>query len=247
MGRKAKFDENIMLESIVKFASICDGKIKASELAKWADENVIGLEGIQGYHFLTSRIEKNQKTGEKLEVESICKRKIDEINSLRNLEKEVQHNLILSLSNIDIFYEQSEKTQRRTISDARKIHFNLIKKYKTLSLEKERYAVQVEKYEQELNQVQQKYKEVEKKRRSLQKEIDILEEKCAYILSHVNKKEQERILKEKDPMNEKFDMVSSLRDIDNKMTIFQNIMDKAKEFLNEVNDGKEVLLNQTVL
>ena len=51
MAKTQKYDEDQLLDAVVKYAEIERKKIKATELAKWCRNNIEGLEEVRDYHF----------------------------------------------------------------------------------------------------------------------------------------------------------------------------------------------------
>ena len=67
MAKVQKYSEDQLLTAVVKFSEIEKKKIKATELAKWCRENMVGLEEVRDYHFTRSIKELDNKSGKMVE------------------------------------------------------------------------------------------------------------------------------------------------------------------------------------
>lgn len=117
MGRTAKFKDDLLLEAVIKYSEVVKTRIKASELAQWARNNIVGLEEVKDYHF--TRMVKNPDTG-KLE-KKLCTQRIEELNVARDTRQRENMNVLLSSVNMDRFFELDERGQRKTIQETREI------------------------------------------------------------------------------------------------------------------------------
>lgn len=63
MAKTQKYDEDQLLDAVVKYAEIERKKIKATELAKWCRNNIEGLEEVRDYHLLVQLEKKMKKQG----------------------------------------------------------------------------------------------------------------------------------------------------------------------------------------
>ena len=117
MGRTAKFKEDLLLEAVIKYSEVVKTRIKASELARWARNNIVGLENVKDYHF--TRMVKNPDTG-KLE-KKLCTQRIEELNVARDTRQRENMNVLLSSVNMDRFFEMDARSQRKAIQETREI------------------------------------------------------------------------------------------------------------------------------
>lgn len=117
MARTAKYSDDLLLDAVVQYADCFKGKIKATELAEWARNNVVGLEEVSDYNF--TRPIKNVKTG-KLEKKR-CTKRIEDLNVSRDTRKRENRNILLSTVNADKFFSLSEREQRACVAQAREI------------------------------------------------------------------------------------------------------------------------------
>ena len=115
MGRKEAYDEDKMLTAIIKFADTYDGKIKYTDLARYADCNIKGLQGIQPRHF--TRQIKDPKTGKMVNRPS--RDKVEEINRERSFFDRQDMTIILQ-NRIDEFFDLPELAQRECLAGIRR-------------------------------------------------------------------------------------------------------------------------------
>ena len=53
MAKTRIYNDDILIEAVEKYSEQhTSGKIKATKLAEWAQQNIIGLENVRDYHFL---------------------------------------------------------------------------------------------------------------------------------------------------------------------------------------------------
>lgn len=128
MGRNAKYNEKELLSAVIVYADKYPAKkIKATDLAEWANENILELRGVQAYHFTRPVKIINKKTGKTELCEKECKIRMDEINKLRVLYPHVEGNLIFSSASIDQFWDLGSYKQREYLQSAREQYFQLKK------------------------------------------------------------------------------------------------------------------------
>lgn len=130
MAKKQKYELDLLLKAVLLYADQYGGKIKATQLAKWASENVPGLEGVKDYHFIRPYKNSSGKM-----IEKDCTRKIHDINAKRNLNTMIERNILISSSNINDFFQLDQTAQRQQIINAREQIDRLKSKY--LSVEQE--------------------------------------------------------------------------------------------------------------
>ena len=128
MGRNAKYNEKDLLNVVIVYADKYPAKkIKATDLAEWANENISELRGVQAYHFTRPVKIINKKTGKTELCEKECKIRMDEINKLRALYPHVEGNFIFSSACIDQFWDLGSYKQREYLQSAREQYFQLKK------------------------------------------------------------------------------------------------------------------------
>lgn len=119
MARTQKYSEDLLLEAVIKYSEIEKGKIKATELASWAKNNIRGLEGVRDYHFMRLIKETDSKSGKTIHIKKPCTIRIEEINKARSVTECVKRNVLLNASSIDDFMEQSDYVKRLLIAETR--------------------------------------------------------------------------------------------------------------------------------
>ena len=86
MAKTRIYNDDILIEAVEKYSEQhTSGKIKATKLAEWAQQNIIGLENVRDYHFLREITYKDPKSGQKKSKKRPCTVRMEEINSTRNV------------------------------------------------------------------------------------------------------------------------------------------------------------------
>lgn len=119
MAKTSKYPEEKLLEAVVRYAELHRGKIEATKLARWASENIAGLEGVADRHFTRPTEKKDPKTGKKVKEIRLYTAKLNELNAARNTVTQMNTNVLLKSSNIDKFLELPRHIQRGMILDTR--------------------------------------------------------------------------------------------------------------------------------
>jgi len=119
MAKVSKFNDDLLLGAVVSYADSHCGKIKATELAEWASENVTGLEGVRDYHFLRPKTSLSKKTGTVDKSKRPCTIRLGEINRARGQPIRASLNVLLRSSDIDSFFQLERTGQRSLILEAR--------------------------------------------------------------------------------------------------------------------------------
>ena len=233
MGKSAKFKEDLLLDAVIQYSGVVKTSIVATELAKWARNNIEGLADVQAYHF--TRPVKNPKTG-KLE-KKLCAQRIEELNVARDIRRRENTNVLLSSANIERFYELDARTQRRTIGEMRDIVSEYIRTNNCLRKQNDYIKSHV-------NAINEKMDTYELLLKAIKKKQTHLENRVAYVLRKVED-EQVRLQLEKMGIKDgEFDLVkytSSLeQDISELFHIDEAIRKYQKEMTKiEINDDEE--------
>lgn len=188
MGKKQRFKEDILLEAVVKYAEVFHGKIKATELAKWANENIPELEGVEYYHFTRSVREKDKKTGIIKERVKKCTERINEINQARSLSYRADTNVLLCSSNPAAMFELPINAQKKLVLHTRELFYELRKQCVNLrsrnsNLEKINDACA------------SNIKDIDVKISGIEKKLSILEKQVRYLLRATDEKTRRELLK----------------------------------------------------
>lgn len=189
MARKQKFNEDILLEAVVKYSEISNRKIKATELARWARKNIFGLEEVQDYHFLRPIKEKDSKTGKTLFKKRLCTERIEEINKARNYSNKITNNILLQNTNIDDFYALQLGEQRELIVATRQTYIMLKKQIEKITIEKNKLEDKEIVLDNTINELLGRLNKIEQEQKVLRKRV-------SYILS-VTDEEIRKVMYEK--------------------------------------------------
>ena len=174
MAKTQKYSDDLLLEAVVKYSETVRTKIKATELAVWANQNIPGLEGVRDYHFMRPITVKDPKTGKNKKKEKLCTKRIDEINKARSVTASVSNNVLLQASNIDRFFELHRSEQKRFIEETRTSFHALIKERGRLSTENEILRQKNKEQSITIADLQDVTSNIEKKQRLLEKQVNYL-------------------------------------------------------------------------
>lgn len=223
MAKTQKFSEELLLDAVVRYAEVCHIKIKATELADWARDNIEGLEEVRDYHFTRPMYVKSQKTGKREEQKKSCTKKIDEINNARSLTAVIDRNVLLHSSSIDDFFVMSISAQRKTVVEARESVDKLSHKNSRLTIENQL----LNKRNKELTD---KLTQVEKHLIKIQKRQDVIEKRINYILKHTDEQERRKMLKQMGVGDGYFDMERFIESINGEIGEVFNITETLKKY-----------------
>lgn len=174
MAKTQKYSEDQLLEAVIKYSEIEKKKIKSTELAKWCRANIEGLEEVRDYHFTRSIKERDVKTGKMIERSKLCTIKINEINKARDITKSVDANLLLRSSNIDVFFQQSDIVQRKTVVETRKVFDELINRNILITRENEVLKVENKSIKTNMAKLTEKISALEAAQNKLIKQVEYL-------------------------------------------------------------------------
>ena len=135
MAKTPKYPDEKLLEAVVKYADQHRGKIEATKLARWASENIEGLQGVEDRHFMRPEEKKDPKTGKTIKTIKLCTAKINELNAARNTVTAMNTNVLLKSANVDKFFGVPVREQRRLILETRKQVDQLIAENRSLRAE----------------------------------------------------------------------------------------------------------------
>lgn len=189
MARTQKYTEELLLEAVVKYAETGTGKIKATELAGWARENIRGLEDVRDYHFMRPVKERDPATGKLSLNQKKCTARIDEINRARSLTVSVSRNALLKASTIEEFMSQPDFVQRRQIVETRETVDRLL--VKNESLRRTSDAVRAENHS-----LREKISLLDTRLEDLQKKQDRLMKQVAYLMRTTDEAARKTALEE---------------------------------------------------
>lgn len=177
MARHAKYNEDLLLEAVVKYAGIHEGKIKPVEVAKWANDNIEGLEGVKYYDF-TRKIIVN-KNGKKEEQDKLCKMKIDELNNERSVIFNIKQNQFLMSTDIENVLNLPKNKLTKQIIEAREMYISLIRKNKNsakridhLLEENKQLKELIDKLEGQIDEIKKEQEDVKNKIKYIREAAD---------------------------------------------------------------------------
>ena len=124
MGKKQIYLEDDLYDAVVSYAEVYKGKIKATELAKWAGDNIPSLLGVRDYHFTRTVRVRDAKSGKVTEEPKRCKKEIDRINETRSAESVINGNILLK-SNPEELFNLPPSDQRKIVVDARNLFWKV--------------------------------------------------------------------------------------------------------------------------
>ena len=216
MGRTAKFSEDLLLEAVIKYSEAVKTKIKASELARWAKNNIKGLEEVKDYHF--TRPVKNLTTG-KLE-KRLCTQRIEELNVARDTRQRENVNVLLSSVNPDRFFELDERSQRKAIQETREILSEYKRSNIYLRKQNDFFKVSITEIGKKMDLYVNEIKDLKKKQ-------NLLDKKLSDVRRNINDEQLKKKLEEMGITDGEFDLVKyneSLReDVENIFNIEKEI------------------------
>lgn len=223
MAKTQKFAEELLLDAVVRYAEICHTKIKTTELAEWARNNIIGLEEVRDYHFNRPMYVKNQKTGKREKQKKACTIKIDEINSARSLNVVIERNVLLHSSSIDEFFKMPLSAQRKTIAEARESVDKLSHKNIRLTIDNQVLNKSNKELKEKLVQAEESIKKIQKKQDLIQKQIN-------YILKHTDELERKKMLKQMGVGDGYYDIEQFIESINGDVGEVFNITEALKKY-----------------
>lgn len=189
MGKKKNYSDEILTRAVIEYAEEYKGKIKGTELARWARANVPGLELVEDRDFMfPDRIWNPQKNCYD-RVKKPCRKRIDEYNKDRDTIQRIRRNVLLHSTNIDEFRNLDIVNQRELILDTRKEMEELI--LKNVELDKRNRKLEAanavlaetdERIEKKLDEIEKKFRKLDHVIRYLTKTLNAekIEEACRY-------------------------------------------------------------------
>lgn len=133
MGKSKNYSDELMLEAVEQYANLNPEKrIKRTELAAWANENIAELEGVHDYDF--ARYVKVIKNGKEIRIDRPCTSRINAINEAR-AGLMFKKNYILHSSGPDEFLDLPDLVKRKMVLDARKEFAKIFSKNEDLTIQ----------------------------------------------------------------------------------------------------------------
>lgn len=174
MAKTQKYSEDQLLEAVIKYSEIEKKKIKATELAKWCRNNLEGLEEVRDYHFTRTKKQRDEKTGKMVERRKLCTIKMEEINKSRSLTININTNLLLKASNIDVFMEQPDSLKRKMVIETRETVDKLLIRNGNIERENEVLKAENKSVKSDILKMEHKLKELQNAQNRLIKQVSYL-------------------------------------------------------------------------
>ena len=187
MAKTQKYSDELLLTAVIRYSEAFSGKIRASKLARWASENVEGLEGVRDYMFTRPVIVGTAKNGERKYENRPCLDRINEINAARSVTAAMVENALLHSSDPDAFMYLSRPQQRQAIIDTRKQTEELMKQFR--ASERENRILKSE--NEKLRELEE---QLEEKCAAIQEGMDSLEKLLKSALRFVDEKNRREVL-----------------------------------------------------
>lgn len=220
MAQKEKFTDDKLTDAVVRYSEFYPGKIKVTELARWAADNIPGLEGVQAHNFRGKRKVINKRTGKTEMVALEAFERIQSINRMRTGEAAVRSNELFRSSDPDVFMTLPKPEQRRQIIEARGLCEKQADENRALSrqngvLESENISLR-----EEIGRLQEKLE-------AIQERQDLIDKKISFMVDLVDREKQREILGSMGVMDGGYDLETfqqSLRlDIEDAFDISRSI------------------------
>ena len=182
MAKTQKYSDDLLLTAVVKYAEVCKTKIKATELAQWARQNIPELAEVRDYMF-TRPVKVPDSHGTMIMSQRPCTVRINEINQERSAVAAIKTNLLLKSSNVDEFFTVPRQVQRNLILDTREQVEQLISRNTYLEREWKR----VNEKNQELNKG---IEELDKKLHKLNSTVKTIEAQMKMLVKVTNEEQR---------------------------------------------------------
>lgn len=167
MAKKQRYTEEQLLDAVLRYADVYQGKIQYSKLAKWASENIEGMEGIRDYIFQRPIIERDPKTGKITEVPKECTKRVEQINDSRSTSHAIKTNTLLHSSNVSAFFDLPRSTQIELIMKTRELVDKLSASNKYLKNENQAIKSENERLSSDQEQLSARLADISKKQNTL--------------------------------------------------------------------------------
>ena len=201
MAQKEKYTEDQLMDAVGSYAEVYHGKIKVSDLARWASKNIVGMEGVQAHNFRGKRKIHNPRTG-KLEERTLkAFDRIQEINSIRAGTSHLMQNVFLYASNPDAYLRLPRTEQRRQILEARAFVERTISKDKTILRENDVIRKENEQLKEE-NRCQDRLLA------DIQSRQEVLDRHLRMVIKEIEATEKAEMLRSYGVMDGGFDLVA---------------------------------------
>lgn len=237
MAKTQKFKDDLLLEAIIKYSEVHRGKIKATELAEWSRNNIVGLEDVRDYHFTRPVRIRDEKTGKVKEVSKLCTQRMNEINKARSIGQSVKTNVLLRSVKVDALFELPLSEQRKLVVETRETVDELLRRNQ--SLQREVDALR------KVNKIQQEeIEQISHLTKSIKKEQNRLSAMVNYIKKSYDEEQMKEKLAEIGIKDGDFDINQYLDSIGKNVGKMQNDIKDLLKYYNQFEDDDSDILEQ---
>lgn len=226
MAKAQTYTDEELLSAVVRYADEHEGRIKYSELAKWARENMLGMESVRDYMFYRPLREKNRKTGKITEVKKQCTKRVEQINESRSTVHAVRANALLHSASVNTFFDLPRSSQAELIVKTRELVDKMAATDKYLKNQNQALKVENEYLKAEGAKTAEKLKDLEVR-------VKMLQQSCDKILESNDESLRRQVLAEIGVKDGSFDLrmyMKSLKiELDEAFSINKAIMQQHKD------------------
>lgn len=223
MAKNQTYDDDLLLEAVEQYNEVEKGRLTYTGLAKWAGENIPGLEGVEDRHFSRPMEIKNPTTGKIEKIEKQCAKRFEELKKERNFSKASEHNELLHANNPLEFFELSRSAQVRLIKETRQLFFQACRACTKLENENSKLQIQNERLTRTAENVGPLLEKIESMQRNLDK-------KLTYWLNVVEELQRKEVLAEIGIEDGKIDLLKRNKSLEDTYTELFCINDQLKKF-----------------
>ncbi len=231
MAKTQKYTEDQLLDGVVRYAEVCNNKIKITELVKWCRLNVPGLEEVHEYQFTRPLRVFDEKKGKMVEKTKLCTIKIEEINKNRSLASSVKSNVLLSASRIDDFFKLPNIEQIKLVVETRETVDKLRSKLIYLTRENEALRTENRAMKSDVEGIMAKIGD-------LKKAQDKLENRVSYVMRSVDAEKRKEKLAQMGLSDGEVDIAEYNKSLVLQMSEIMNIDKILKKYLQEKENYK---------
>ena len=224
MAQKARFSDDQLMDAVIRYSEAFHGKIKVSELARWASENISGMEGVQAHNFRAKRKTYNSRTGKPEERELEAFIRIQELNRIRAGTGPAGQNVFLHASDPDAYLRLPKAEQRRQILEARSFVETTNSKNRSILRENAAIRAENERVKEENCRQNRLLAEIQKKQEALDRQLRM-------VIQEIDANEKTDILCSLGVMDGGFDLVAYQASLRQDIRDAFSISDEIKKFV----------------
>lgn len=187
MAQKEKYTDDKLTDAVIRYSEAFPGKIKITELAKWASRNIPGLEEVQPHNFRGKRKIINKRTGKAEMVALEAFERIQVINRMRTGEAAVRSCELFRASKPDVFMTLPKPEQRRQILEMRGYCERLAGENRSLTRENIALAAENKALKESSEKLQDMLVQIQKRQ-------ELMEKKMSLMVNVMDVKRQKEVL-----------------------------------------------------